>query len=162
MRYIASLYQDYEDAVFSGGKNKRTGKKYSDYIDVRSLACYYLINEFSKSRDTFQSSAYLYKNADDDKFFMGPLWDYDMSFGKGTPDGWIGDDIPYGLATYQNDMCRALMSIQDFYALVKEIYEKEFVPILDDFVSQEDMLFLLFWFLLFAPRVIPTMHQKES
>lgn len=140
MRYIATMYQDYEDAVFSNGTNERTGKKYSDYIDARSVACYYLINEFSKSRDTFQSSAYLYKDADTNKFVMGPLWDYDMSFGKGTPDGWVGDDIPYGLATYQNDMCRALMSIQDFYALVKEIYEQEFVPILDDFVSQEDML----------------------
>lgn len=139
MRYIATLYQDYEDAVFSGGTNTRTGKKYSDYIDARSVACYYLINEFSKSRDTFQSSAYLYKNADEDKFFMGPLWDYDMSFGKGTPDGWVGDDIPYGLATYQNDMCRALMSIHDFYALVKEIYEKEFIPIISDCMENENL-----------------------
>ena len=140
MRYIAGLYQDYEDAVFAGGINPHTGKAIGEYIDERSLACYYLVHEFSKSRDTFQSSAYLYKETGEDKLFMGPLWDHDMSFGKGGPDETMWEDTPYGLATYQNDMCRALMSIPSFYALVKNIYENELVPILREEISMDTLL----------------------
>ena len=38
MDYIASLYQEYEDAVYNGGVNPNNGKLYSDYVDAESVA----------------------------------------------------------------------------------------------------------------------------
>ena len=37
MDYIASWYQDYEDAVFEGGTSSKTGKPFTDYVTVESM-----------------------------------------------------------------------------------------------------------------------------
>jgi len=133
MDYIATLYQEYEDAVYNGGTNPATGKKYSDYVDVRSVACYYLVNEFSQSRDCFLSSAYLRKEAGEDKMYMGPLWDYDMSFGKGGEDGVV-DDKPKALPASISPMGTALIKLDDFYNTAKNIYINEMYPIIKNVI----------------------------
>lgn len=132
MDYIATLYQEYEDAVFAGGVNPVTGKKYSDYVDARSTACYYLVNELSKARDCFKSSAYLHKKAGEDKLYMGPLWDYDMSFGKGGYGEYYQHDVPHGMIAYYSVMSDALLRLDDFYAITKNIYQNEIVPLVNN------------------------------
>ena len=130
MDYIAGLYQEYEDALFSGGINQETGKKFSDYVDVRSVACYYLVNEVSKARDCFLSSAYLHKKAGEDKLYMGPLWDYDMSFGRASYGTVYYDDSPYGISLLDNVMCKTLLENQEFYTVVKDVYLNDFYPLI--------------------------------
>ena len=49
MDYIASWYQDYEDAVFEGGTSSKTGKPFTDYVTVESMVQCYLVNELSKT-----------------------------------------------------------------------------------------------------------------
>ena len=137
MEYIASLYQDYEDAVFNKGINPRTGKSYSDYVDARSIACYYLANEFSKARDLFASSAYLYKQAGDDKMYMGPLWDYDLSLGKGDYEA-EGDESAEGMTKYNTEFGKNLLGIKNFSDMVQKIYLEEFYPIIKNIVLNED------------------------
>ena len=132
MDYIASLYQEYEDAVYNGGVHPESGKKYSDYIDERSVVMYYLVNEFSKARDSFNSSAYLHKEAGEEKFVMGPLWDYDMSFGKGSYDGYQIDDSARGLSALNTEMAMALFSLDDLCDVTKTIFKKEFSPLVKD------------------------------
>lgn len=82
MDYIASWYQDYEDAVFEGGTSSKTGKPFTDYVSVESMVQCYLVNELSKNGDGFNTSAYLYKETGSEPMKMGPLWDYDLSFGN--------------------------------------------------------------------------------
>ncbi len=154
MDYIATLYQEYEDAVYAGGVNPDTNKKYSDYIDVRSLVCYYMVNEFSKARDCFESSAYLHKEAGKDAFVMGPLWDYDMSFGKGAKEDYYTNDDPYGFSVLYTDMGKALLAIDEFYSLAKRFYEDEFAPLVQevilgdqDAVSQDGTLHSLEYYI---------------
>lgn len=132
MDYIATLYQEYEDAVYNNGVNPATNKKYSDYVDARSVACYYLVNEFSKSRDCFASSAYLHKNADEDKMYMGPLWDYDLCFGTSNyeEDGY---ENAFGMSPYKPEFGEKLLAIDEFSRLVKEIYLNEIYPEIDKF-----------------------------
>jgi len=137
MDYIASLYQEYEDAVYNNGVNPTTGKLYSDYVDAESVACYYLVNEFSKSRDCFKSSAYLHKEAGEDKMYMGPLWDYDMSFGKGGSD-YTADDSPYGILAPESEFNMTLLTIEDFYQMVKLVYETKFYPLVADEILNRD------------------------
>lgn len=134
MAYIASLYQEYEDAVYNNGINPTTKKLYSDYIDVESVAAYYLVNEFSKSRDCFKSSAYLHKDADNDKMYMGPLWDYDMSFGTGGDDYKVMDS-PYGMIAQESKFNVALMSIDEFYSTVSKLYRNKFYPLIENAIS---------------------------
>ena len=138
MDYIATLYQEYEDSVFEGGVNSKTGKKYSDYVDVRSVACYYIINEFSKSRDCFSSSAYLSKKPGEDKLVMGPLWDYDMSFGKGSMEDYYADDDPYGISVRNTGIGDALFYIQEFRDVLTYVYKNDFEPLIENIVLGDE------------------------
>jgi len=129
MEYIATLYQEYEDAVYNGGKNPATGKMYTDYVDADSLASYYLLNEFSKARDFFQSSAYLHKDAGEEKMYMGPLWDYDQSFISGKSDK-VGEH-PRGASIHNADFGVKLVEIESFRALLKTTYKEKMLPVIN-------------------------------
>ena len=55
MDYIASWYQDYEDAVFEGGTSSKTGKPFTDYVTVESMVqCYY--HSLSRHPSPYSSS----------------------------------------------------------------------------------------------------------
>lgn len=136
MNYIASLYQEYEDAVYNGGVNPSTGKAYSDYVDRESVATYYLINEFSKARDFFGSSAYLYKNKGEDKMYMGPLWDYDLGFTQ-THFDTEGDETPYGLSIYNTAFGAKLSEIPDFGKLLESMYSEKLFPLVKSGISEK-------------------------
>ena len=80
--YVKQKIKDAENALF--GKDFADPKKgYAAYLDVDSFIDWYLINEFNKNVDSgWYSSIYLVYNPKDKKFYMGPLWDYDLSFGN--------------------------------------------------------------------------------
>ncbi len=72
----------YDDAIFKDGT-----LGYRALIDSTSLANWYIATEVSGNPDGFFST-YFYKDQDDDRFFWGPLWDYDIAYGN---DNRIGD-----------------------------------------------------------------------
>ncbi len=100
--YIQGAVQDFEDALFSvDWLDAEDG--YARYIDLASFADWYLVNEVMRNQDSlFFSSCKLYKTRDTDvlgKLHMGPLWDFDYSFGfawsppiqaftVNPPEGW--------------------------------------------------------------------------
>ncbi len=69
---------------------------YYNYIDVDAFVDYYLINEFSKNTDAYRLSAFMFKDRESEngKLVMGPIWDYDISYGLAdyddgsNPAGW--------------------------------------------------------------------------
>lgn len=80
VQYIQQLYDEMEDAVTAkDGINKKTGKHYTDYIDLTSFAKYYLIQEYLLNRDCELASFHIYKDRDSisTKFYAGPIWDMD-------------------------------------------------------------------------------------
>ena len=82
--YISNFWQEFEDAVYSpDGYNAETGKYYYDYCDFDSLVNCYVLNEFFKNCDYYESSTFFYLAEDSDKLVCGPLWDYDLAFGTG-------------------------------------------------------------------------------
>lgn len=84
--YIKNRYQKFEDAL---RKSKENGtKEYLEYIDLESFVNKYLVEEVSKNMDANMSSQYLYKDVDtiDEKFYAGPVWDYDRAY-----DNKVGD-----------------------------------------------------------------------
>ena len=57
---------------------------YRSVIDTKSFAEHFILNEFCKNVDAYRLSTFLYKDRDDrdSKIHIGPLWDYDLSFGN--------------------------------------------------------------------------------
>ena len=79
--YIKNLISDFEKALFSDEfKDQKIG--YKKYIDIESFIDWYLISEITKNVDSqWYSSIYL-NVIPGEKIKMGPLWDFDLSFGN--------------------------------------------------------------------------------
>ena len=138
MAYIATLYQEYEEAVYNNGVNPVTGKAYTDYVDLESFVRCYLINELAKNADGFRSSTYFYKEAGNDIMTVGPLWDFDLTFGIGfsVSDGCYSyTESPEGLYTLSGtNYSTTLFKLADFRAMVKTEYENNLYPLLTNVV----------------------------
>ena len=76
--HVSRLYKQLEEALLSkDGKNKE-GKHFSEYIDMNSAIDELLIYELMANSDRGLTSLYLYLPENSNKFFMGPVWDFDM------------------------------------------------------------------------------------
>ena len=112
--YIENWITDFEIAI------GRTGYDtvFEDYIDVESFIDYFLINEMVKHIDAFKLSFYMYKQKDSDggKLHMGPIWDFNLSFGNfdfgcsPDPNGWI---YPCTSRAFWLDKIVSIPSVQD-------------------------------------------------
>lgn len=85
--YIREFVQEFEDALYAeDGINPNTGKHLKEYIDLKSWAKKYLIEEVVKNFDGGISSQYFYKDSDSSGkslLYAGPVWDYDGALGNG-------------------------------------------------------------------------------
>lgn len=131
MDYIASLYQEWEDAIYNGGVNPTTGKAHAEYVDLRSAAICYLANEISKNQDGFRTSSFFYKDNDDDMMYMGPLWDYDITL------NFNGSMQPTGFDTAKAGLGAALCELGDFREAVRQVYLEEAYPVMTNVVLGE-------------------------
>ena len=87
VEYIEGLVKPMVRAVFAAdGTDPKTGKHFSEYLDVTSFTLKYLLDEYVKNYDVAAGSQYLFKDSDsvDPLFYAGPAWDYDLSFGNVT------------------------------------------------------------------------------
>ena len=55
---------------------------YLEDIDLESFVKYYWIQELSTNKDCWGRSAYSYYDSSEQKLYMGPIWDMDISFGN--------------------------------------------------------------------------------
>jgi len=81
--YIQNYIQGFEDCLASELFD-HPNLGYSSYIDVQSFVDYFIINELTKNIDGYRLSTYLYKDKDRNggKLKIGPVWDYNLSFGN--------------------------------------------------------------------------------
>lgn len=76
--YINNHFNLMEKALFSlTYSDMITG--YRKYIDTNSFIRQFLVGEISGNTDTYWST-YMYKHRADDKFYFGPVWDFDIAF----------------------------------------------------------------------------------
>jgi len=113
----------------------------STIIDLDSWARRYLIDEIFGNVDSDHASSYFYLR--DGKFFAGPIWDYDLSFGNDdrnqVPVSFIARNAkrsdtyfcPYHSALYENE---------SFRKRIAELYNAEFVPLLRNLTEEIDNL----------------------
>lgn len=145
VEYISSLYQEFEDAVFSENGYNAHGKHYTDYIDVESFVKMYVFQEYVKNLDAALTSFYIYKDADSDLFKAAPVWDFDKALGAsepryGTdikyPAGWWAGVIHYMAGhTFDGEiptLLNALFRQNDFFALACKYWHEDFSPLLTE------------------------------
>jgi hypothetical protein len=86
--YIRDFTQQFENTLFSSAfSDPETG--YRAYVDTASLVNWYIACELTGNSDSFWST-YIYKHRDIDKFYFGPLWDFDIAFNN---DDRLGDAV---------------------------------------------------------------------
>ncbi len=136
MDYIASCYQDFEDAAFNQGIHPDTGLLLEDYADLTSLAQCYLINELAKNPDGFHTSTFFYKDAGNHPFVAAPVWDFDNSFGR----GWgVSAELcrdPENFLVLHAELCDALYQIPAFRMEVRDKYVENVLPLLNTLLSE--------------------------
>ncbi len=111
--YISAFLQDAEDAVYGDGFKNGKGISVEEYIDLRSLADYWWIQEFTVNYDAFKTdSTYLYKKREG-KLCFGPVWDFDLALGGGMDniDRFSNSSMPWQehLRAYHPEYQRILL-----------------------------------------------------
>lgn len=79
--YIKSYVDSFETAMFSSNYQDPVNG-WRRFADENSFIDYFIENEVSRNVDGYRLSTYLYKDkaSKGGKLFMGPVWDYDLSF----------------------------------------------------------------------------------
>ena len=89
--YIKNYIYDFESSLASDQfKNSENG--YRKYIDVNSFIDFFILNEISNNVDGFRLSTYLHKDREK-KLIIGPIWDFNLSFGNADYCGGDRYDI---------------------------------------------------------------------
>lgn len=89
--YIRNHTNKFENALFSDDFTDPE-KGYRQYVDSVTLAAWYVASEFTANPDCFWST-YMYKEKGDDRFYWGPLWDYDIAFNNCDRVGDVSRDL---------------------------------------------------------------------
>jgi hypothetical protein len=88
IQYIKDFTNSFENVLFSQNFTHPT-LGYRSMVDTTSLINWYIASELTGNPDCFWST-YIYKRRDIDKFFFGPLWDFDIAFNN---DNRLGDAV---------------------------------------------------------------------
>ena len=76
--YISSFISKTDSCIYVQDKED-TG--WEQYIDMNSLARFYIIHEVVENVESFNGSLYMYKDrGDSTKLHFGPVWDFDSNF----------------------------------------------------------------------------------
>ena len=57
----------------------RMESNWEKYLDLQTFLRHFLVGELSGNTDTYWS-VYMYKHRDDEMFYTGPVWDFDIAF----------------------------------------------------------------------------------
>jgi spore coat protein CotH len=79
--YIEAYINEFESVLF-GTSYADPINGYAKYIDVDSFVDWYLISEITKNVDSQWFSSIYFNVIPGEKIKMGPLWDFDLSFGN--------------------------------------------------------------------------------
>ena len=79
--YVKNLLNEFEANLYSS-QFKHPTEGYAKYIDVDSFIDWYLISEITKNQDSKSFSSIFLNVIPGQKIKMGPLWDFDLSFGN--------------------------------------------------------------------------------
>ena len=139
--YISGLFADMEEAVVSeNGINNSTGESYLRYIDLKSFAQKYMIEEICKNNGGGATSSYFYKPEDtiSTQIFAGPVWDYDKAYGAVDGINSSTGDLCY--LTQRNEGTTLFWYLNqhpEFREAVYDCYEDFFADYITDILDEK-------------------------
>lgn len=78
LAYVKGRFNTMESRLFASNfKDPEQG--YRGMLDLDSFLKHFLIGELSGNTDTYWST-YMYKHRNDEHFYTGPVWDFDLAF----------------------------------------------------------------------------------
>lgn len=87
--YIQQLLEQANAAIYTPDK---TSTEWEQYIDIDSLACFYIVNEMLDDIESFSGSCYMHKRrGEDKKLIFGPVWDFGNAFHRKNYAHYITD-----------------------------------------------------------------------
>ena len=112
------------------------GESWTRYFDLNSFVDWYLVNEFTKNHDSrFQASCFLTYDGRQDRFFMGPVWDFDLSAGNTDAASCSRSD---GYITAQAYWYERLLQDDLFMAALKDRWKRTRSELLDSLDRIQD------------------------
>lgn len=128
MNYIANLFSDFEQALYSKTGYNDKGKYYTEYCDLESLVRVYVLEEITKNWDAYIGSIFFYKDTSGNstKIYAGPVWDFDntwgnlrrLTFNTDKEELWANGKN----SGYKSDFGAAVMQHKDAQELASKLY----------------------------------------
>ena len=129
LQWLTDEFKAINAAIYSKDK---ASTKWEDYVDIESMARFFVLQEIMDNPDGFHGSFYLHKDmGDNTKWIAGPIWDlvcynrektdytFRMKVHYGFTPHWIGEIIQY------DSFCQTVKSVwNDVYPdRLSEIYD---------------------------------------
>ena len=124
--YIQSHFNQMEAAIFSPNYTDPVNG-FRRYLDTETFLRYFLVGEISGNTDTYWQTN-LYKKRNDDKFYSGPVWDFDLAYENDSRtypinnnSRWIYESAG-SVAGNARNMVNRLLTDPTLYNQLKSIY----------------------------------------
>ncbi len=99
---------------------------YLEYLDINSFVDYLIITEVSRNIDGYRLSTFMYNpdiNTENPKFYIGPIWDYNFSFGLANyHDGYKTEGYVYNVDKFVPFYWHTLLKDSTFNNTLKQRY----------------------------------------
>lgn len=136
--YICGLFNEMEEALEQeDGIHPKTGKHFSEYLDLDSWASKYVMEVVFHDPDAIEGSMYFYKDCDsvDPLIYSGPMWDYDRTMGSyGVRVYWLDDPRQVRKCSVYGEQ---LMAIPEVAELVYQKFKEDMVPYIENRVQAD-------------------------
>lgn len=119
INYISTLLSKTDSCIHVTNKDDQG---WEQYIDINSLARFYIIHEVMDNVEAFNASLFMYKDfGENEKFHFGPVWDFDNSFTTGTTQ----DQFVYNYTFFPVMWMREIVKFPRFQQEIRDVW-KEF------------------------------------
>ena len=148
--HIENFFNQMETAAL-GSSFKDPEKGYRKYIDVESFLRNIIVGDFCGNPDLLWSM-FMYKDAEDGKFYTGPTWDHDLSFDNdyrvysvNSKNDFLYLSVPSPASDAVRELTDRIVK-QDPYSremladIWREVYENGTLKSLPDYVDQTAQL----------------------
>ena len=96
--YITDFLKAANEAIYCSDKSST---RWEDFIDIDSLAVFYIVQEVIDNPEAFSGSCYMYKHqGDSTKLIFGPLWDCGSAFHRWNKGYEFNDFIYENMPSY--------------------------------------------------------------
>lgn len=90
--YLTNQVTAMNNAIYNSNKNSTS---WEGYIDIDSLARFYIVQEIMDNAESFHGSCYIHKDKGLKKWIFGPVWDFGNSYQRGNGN-FIYENPPFG------------------------------------------------------------------